>query len=1292
MNFNQVLAKDLFLLGSMQKDSRYCGQSEKIKQVYESSHRAYLRRLKNRPIPTFSNDLPVLEKHELIRNTIEANQVVIICGETGSGKTTQLPKICLELDRGVAGLIGHTQPRRIAAKAVANRLSTELDCELGKQVGYKVRFQDKTNSDTYIKVLTDGMLLAELQNDRYLRAYDTLIIDEAHERSLNIDFLLGYLKKLILTRSDLKLIITSATLNVEIFSRHFNDAPIINVSGRTYPINLIYRPLEAKDEDEIDISLGQAVLEAIQALWTPERSGDILVFFPGEREIWETRDLLIKQTWARNAEILPLYARLPSAEQQKIFKPGSVPRVILSTNVAETSLTVPGIKYVVDTGLARIKRYSTRTKVEQLKIEKISQAAAQQRAGRCGRISEGTCIRLFSEQDYLSRAKFTDAEILRSNLAHVILTLLSLPLGSIESFSFLEKPAQRLVNNGLQDLYELGAIDKYKALTNLGKRMAQLPVDPRFARIILASDSYNCVSEILVIISALSIEDPREYPFESKEAAKAAHAKFADPRSDFIGSLQLWNAFQHKINEKTSNRELLAWAKQHFLSYHRMREWKEVFTQLKEIVERWGLSVSRNNLLEITDMSISQHRYNAIHKALLTGLATKVGLKSPADDVYMGTRGSRFQIFPSSSLSKKKPKWVVAAELVSTSRVYARNLASIEPTWIEKETPHLVKYHHTNPRWSKKRGETVVDEKVIMCGLTIVTGRMVSCSKVNKELAREIFIREGLIAGQIDLSASFYLNNKIVVEKVEEVEHKARKRSIFLEEVLFTFYDQKLPTEVINLLTLRTWLSENSQVRNEMLSLHFEEIISQTKQHQVEAQFPSSIRLGINELTLLYRFEPGHPMDGVTLQLPLQLLNQVNAKQLEWLVPGMIREKLQYLIKALPKAIRKYCVPIPQFLTEFLASKLDFAAPIHLQLAKAIGRKIGDINQLEAIKSVWCDYTLPMYCYMNIQVLDEHGVELGMGRDIYQLRRELAEKVSRAFCSEEFTADLVDRENYWEQWTQGGLPIEVNFSRARERVVGYPALHEDNGKVGIRLFETALAAEQAHRKGLLKLIQTFLKRQLKGILEDLANLDQIVLLLGGLYSTSLLRQEILEAVIQKIFLTVNLPRSEVELKKQLKLDKIKLSSAILEIKQYLLQVVVEFHGLKAQLNSHPLQKTVLQQLNRLIYQGFILETPWEIWPRLPLYLKAIRIRLQQYFRNPTRDEEGEKRLEILETRLFKRMELARLEGAVLTQAWTAYRWQLEELRLAQFAQAIRPAQKVSFKQLDKQWLELSKIH
>ena len=868
------------------------------------------QRLRHLPQPTYPDDLPVVARREDIARAIREHQVVIICGETGSGKTTQLPKICLELQRGVKGLIGHTQPRRIAARTVATRIAQELKSPLGQAVGYKVRFSDKVSPNTYIKLMTDGILLAETQGDPLLKRYDTIIIDEAHERSLNIDFLLGYLKRLLPRRPDLKVIVTSATIDAERFARHFahgdTPAPVIEVSGRMYPVEVRYRPLKTKDKTQEkgalqeDEDIEAAILDAVDDLARDRTGGDILVFLPGEREIRETAEALRKHH-PSGAEILPLFARLSFEEQDRVFKPHSGQRIVLATNVAETSLTVPGIRYVIDPGLSRVNRYSYRNKVELLQVEKISRASANQRAGRCGRVAAGICIRLYDQDDFAGRDEFTDPEILRTSLASVILRMKSLKIGDVEDFPFLEPPPPRMIADGYQLLAELGAVDDDNQLTDTGWQLAKFPIDPRIARMIIAAKQENCLREVLIIASALSVQDPRDRPFERAEAADRAHQQFQDERSDFMGYLKLWQFFDEAIKHKKSNRKLADQLQENFLSQRRMREWRDIHGQLAALTGEMGL---RENEIPAT--------YDQIHRALLAGLLGNLGFKNDEGE-YLGARGIKFTIFPGSVLRKSQPKRVMAAELVETTRLYARCVAKIDPDWIERIAGSMVKRHYFDPRWEKDRACVMAYERVTLYGLTIVPKRSVHYGPINPPEAREIFIRRALAAGDYLTKAEFFVKNQILIKEVQELEHKARKHDVLVDEQsLFAFYDERVPMGIHNGAAFEHWRADAEKQNPRVLFLTREYLMRHSAMDITEAQFPETLQIADVNYKLRYRFEPGHALDGVTITVPLHLLNTLEETPADWMVPGLIRDKVAAYLKALPKNLRRHLFPIPE--------------------------------------------------------------------------------------------------------------------------------------------------------------------------------------------------------------------------------------------------------------------------------------------------------------------------------------------------------------------------------------------
>ena len=1253
-------------------------------QIQRSQDKVRARQA-HRPEPRFDGELPVNQKLDDIRAAIDAHQVVIVCGETGSGKTTQIPKICLTLGRGVRGLIGHTQPRRLAARSVATRIAHELGSELGEHVGFKVRFTDKLSERSVIKLMTDGILLAETQTDRWLEAYDTLIIDEAHERSLNIDFMLGYLKQLLPRRPDLKIIITSATIDAERFSRHFDGAPVIEVSGRLYPVEMRYRPLKARDEDDRDVEMEDAVVEAADELMRLGR-GDILVFLPGEREIRETAEKL-RKAGLRGVEILPLFARLSNEEQQRIFRPGGGRRIVLATNVAETSLTVPGIRYVIDTGLARVKRYSPRAKIEQLLVEKISQAAARQRAGRCGRVEAGVCIRLYSEDDFNERPPFTDPEILRANLAAVILRMAALRLGRVDAFPFIEPPSSRQIADGYQVLTELGALDDSGALTRTGEELARIPTDPRLGRMLLAARDHGCVREMLVIASALSIQDPRERPFEARDAAERAQQRFIDDKSDFLSFLHLWDFFEDALKHKKSNRQLVNLCHDHFLSYLRMREWRELHGQLAEIAGEIGMRAAPRAEQDTPQSEKARQKLDAVayenlHKALLTGLIGNVGMKSTEGDDYLGARGTHFLIFPGSGLKKARPKWLVAAELVETSRLYARSVARIEPEWVEKLAAHLVKYHYFDPHWEKARGEVVASERVTLYNLTLVPRRPVSYGRIAPQEARELFIRGALVAMEYSSQAPWFQHNQQLIREVEQLEHKSRRQDVLVdEEVLFGFYDERVGADVVDAASFEVWRKTAESAEPRLLFLTRDDLMRHAAQHVTENQFPEWLETPDGRLRLKYRFEPNHPFDGETVDVPLALLNRLEEARFGWLVPGMVREKVQALIKALPKQLRRHCVPVPDFVTRFLDSAPDPARALAPQLLAFIARATGQKPEPDA----WAQLELPPHLRFNFRVIDDGKQEIGGGRDLPALQRQFGQAAQLTFrdTSAEFERDDVTG------WDFGDLPASIQFARGRQQLTGYPALTLEQDRIALRLFDTELAGERAHRAGVIRLLQRQLKEQMKQLGKGLPGMTQIGLQLRAVANADMLLADAIAAICDRAFIGDDaLPRSEKQFNDQKSRARTRLPAVIQAVSQYLAQIGQEYQALGPRLARHRLGQELKQQLDSLIYPGFLAATPWSQLQHLPRYLKAMGLRMDKQPANPQRD--GQRGAEIRQVwdQWRARVDAFEAQQDEVPQAVLDFRWQIEELRVSLFAQELKTPYPVSLKRLQKAWAEI----
>lgn len=1279
------------------------------------------RRLANLPKPVYPEDLPVVARRHEIARAIRENQVVIVCGETGSGKTTQLPKICLELGRGVAGMIGHTQPRRIAARTVAARIASELNSPLGHAVGYKVRFSDKVSSETYIKLMTDGILLAETQGDHFLLAYDTIIIDEAHERSLNIDFLLGYLKQLLPARPDLKLIVTSATINAQRFSAHFDDAPVIEVSGRVYPVEVRYRPIqsrgfidpehqaknrskdEAPNEDKEEDDIEQSILDAMDEI-AGSGTGDVLIFLPGEREIRETAEALRKHGVSRpgsrsvaisGMEILPLFARLSYAEQERVFKPGgsNLRRIVLATNVAETSLTVPGIRYVIDTGFARLNRYSYRNKVEQLQVEKISRASANQRAGRCGRVMSGICIRLYSEEDFLARPEFTDPEILRSSLAAVILRMKSLKIGEVQNFPFLDPPLPRMIADGYQLLAELGAVDDSNSLTSIGWRLAKFPIDPKIARMILAGKEENCLSEVLIIASGLSMQDPRDRPFERQEAADRAHQRFQDERSDFIGYLKLWDFFDELLKHKKSNRKLMEQCQENFISHRRMREWREIHGQLHTLVAEFGL---RPNEIPAS--------YDEIHRALLAGLLGNIGFKADENGEYLGARGIKFSVFPGSVLKKAKPKWIMAAELTETKKLYARSVARIDPLWVEKIAGGLCKKHYFDPHWEKTPAQVSAFERITLYGLTIMPKRRIHYGAINPKEAREIFIRSALVAGEYVTQAPFYQHNRKLIADVAALEHKTRRPDVLVDEAeIVAFYDDLIPEGICNGATFEKWRRQAEQENPRLLCLTREYLMRHEAGNVTEARFPDSTVVDSVRLPFAYRFEPGHLLDGVTITVPLPLLNKLQVTRFDSLVPGLIREKITWYLKALPKQIRRHLVPIPDFVTQFLErheSTVTASAPVPLPqpLTEALADFISSKTGITVPRDRWHDEKPPLHLLMNYNVVDDAGHELAMSRDLAQLKAQLGQAAQLTFARlDSGERSPIERDDV-KCWDFGDLPEEITFIRSGKKLTGYPALVTREEKVAIHLFDTRHAAQANMRGGVRQLLRFELKEQMKRLEKDLSGQNryqsQAVLQLQTLISPQLLREDMLDAIADRAFIGDDaVPRSEKEFIAQRQRARARLPAVTEAVIRTVQSIAGECQALSSSLSTagsatSKLKDKLSIQLHSLVYPGFLNATPWEQLPHLPRYLKGMVLRLDKYVANPERDARHGAVITGLWNQYEQRME-KHLKAGIGDPALAAFRWQIEELRISLFAQELKTPYPVSAKRLQKLWEEIS---
>ena len=1235
----------------------------------------------------YPEELPVSAKRADIARAIADNQVVIVCGETGSGKTTQLPKICLELGRGIYGQIGHTQPRRIAARAVASRIAQELRSPPGDTVGFQVRFTDRSSPQNLIKLMTDGILLAETQSDRFLNAYDTLIIDEAHERSLNIDFLLGYVRQLLPKRPDLKLIVTSATIDAEKFSSHFDNAPVIEVSGRLYPVDVLYRPFDEDDEDAHDIDLPEAVADAVDDLTRQSRTGDVLVFLPGEREIRETAEALRKQH-SKGAEILPLYSRLSAQEQERVFSPGGARRIVLATNVAETSLTVPGIRYVIDSGLARVNRYSYRNKVEMLQVEKISRASANQRAGRCGRVMDGVCVRLYGEEDFNARGEFTDPEILRSSLASVILRMQALKLGEVEDFPFVDPPAPKAIADGYQLLTELGAVDDSRELTEVGRQLAKLPIDPRIARMIVAARDLGCLKEILIIASGLSLQDPRERPMDKIEAVNRAHDDFADERSDFLAYVAMWKWFEEALRHKESNRKLVQACHDRFLSYLRLREWRELHGQLAAMVAEMDWRPNE-----------TEARHEEIHRALLTGLLGNIGYKSDEAGVYLGARGIRFSIHPGSGLKKRQPKWVMAAELTETTRLFARCLAAIEPEWIEKLGAHLSKRSYRDAHWSKDAGNVLALEQVTVYGLIVVPRRKVVYGTVDPRAARELFIRGALVAGEVNARAPFLEHNRRLIEDVQDLEHKSRKHDVLVDdESIYAFFDERVPEAIWSWAAFDKWRRDAERTDSGLLRLTREYLMRHAAADVTEDLYPEHMEIAGQQLRLDYRFEPGHALDGVTMTVPLPMLNQVDERRCEWLVPALLRDKVTHLVKGLPKGLRKHFFPVPQVVTSALEIMQPGTRPLGVALSAALLKKVG----VEVPQDIWESIELPPHLRMNFRVVDDAGSEVAMSRNLVELRAELGVKARRSFT--ESAAVEFERKGLT-GWDFGELPEIMEIDRGGQKIVGFPALVDDGDTVSLTLLDTEAEADAATRRGLRRLLRLALPEQMKFLARNLPGLTEMALRYTLLLEeqgvrgdkasiAERLREELVTAACDRAFFVDDEPvRDRKAFEARVAKAKIRVVEVANELCRLTAEILAEYHTLRTALND-PRYKAwpraisdIRAQLKALLPAGFIASVPFERLKHYPRYLKAIPVRLTKLVANPERDARWQEQLARFAQMLATREEQDRLRG-VRDPQLVELRWMLQELRVSLWAQQLKTPYPVSFKRLEKVWGDL----
>ncbi|MEV6779369.1 ATP-dependent RNA helicase HrpA [Streptomyces syringium] len=1241
------------------------------------------------PEITYPEQLPVSQKKDEILEAIRDHQVVIVAGETGSGKTTQIPKICLELGRGVKGLIGHTQPRRIAARTVAERVAEELRTPLGEAVGWKVRFTDQVGGETLVKLMTDGILLAEIQTDRELRQYDTIIIDEAHERSLNIDFILGYLAQLLPRRPDLKVVITSATIDPERFSRHFGDAPIVEVSGRTYPVEVRYRPLLEEDSSDPDRDQITAICDAVDELQR-EGDGDILVFLSGEREIRDTADALEKKK-LRFTEVLPLYARLSHAEQHRVFQRHTGRRIVLATNVAETSLTVPGIRYVIDPGAARISRYSHRTKVQRLPIEPVSQASANQRKGRCGRTSDGICIRLYSEDDFLSRPEFTDAEILRTNLASVILQMTAAGLGDIEKFPFIDPPDRRNIKDGVDLLQELGAIDPKekdhkKRLTPLGRKLSQLPLDPRLARMVLEADRNGCAREVMVIAAALSIQDPRERPSEKQQQADQQHARFKDETSDFLAFLNLWR-YVREQQKTLSSSAFRRMCKSEFLNYLRIREWQDIYSQLRTVAKTMGIQFAEGD-------AASDH----IHQSLLVGLLSHIGLKDSEKNEYLGARSAKFAAFPGSALFKKPPRWIMSAELVETSRLWARVNAKIEPEWVEPLAQHLVKRTYSEPHWEQKQAAVMAYERVTLYGVPIVAQRKVNYGRIDPETSRDLFIRNALVEGDWRTHHQFFHDNRKLLGEVEELEHRARRRDIMVDdETLFDFYDQRLPEHVVSGAHFDSWWKHKRREEPELLNFEHSMLINENAEAVTKDDYPDSWRQGRLKFKVTYQFEPGADADGVTVHVPLQVLNQVSAEGFDWQIPGLREDLVTELIRSLPKPIRRNYVPAPNYAKAFLDRAVPLQEPLATTLTRELQRMVGVRMEPEDF-----DFgKVPDHLKITFRIIDERKRKIAEDKDLEALRIRLKPKTQAAITKAFEQAAVTtsgdaggsrgpEQRSGLTQWTIGTLPRTFETRRAGQPVKAYPALVDEGTSVAVRLFDTEPEQREAMWAGTRRLILLNLPSNPAKFAQDKLNNQQKLALSRNPHgSIQALFDDCVSGAADKLIAAHGGPAwDEESFRKLFDAVRADIVDATLDAIRKVREVLAAWQACERRLKDTkslvliPSVTDVKEQLADLVRPGFVTAHGVRRLPDLLRYLVAVDRRLTQLPTNAERDRTRMAKVHEMRDEYLWLLEQFP-KGRPVPQEARDIRWMIEELRVSYFAHALGTAHPVSDKRIVK---------
>ncbi len=1246
---------------------------DKLDQAIQASLQLKAMRTALDSVPDYPDELPVSQKRDEIAAAIARAQVVILAGETGSGKTTQIPKICHELGRGVLGRIGHTQPRRIAARSVAQRIADEMRSELGNVVGYQVRFHDQVRPQTRIKLMTDGILLAEIQSDRDLLQYDTLIIDEAHERSLNIDFILGYLQQLLLRRPELKLIITSATIATEKFSRHFHDAPVIEVSGRSYPVEVRYRPLHSEDPDEQDLQMQEAVLAAVDELARIDQ-GDVLIFLSGEREIRDMAEALRKHH-PRATEILPLFSRLSVAEQGRVFQAHSRRRIVLATNVAETSLTVPGIRYVIDPGLARISRYSYRSKVQRLPIEKVSQASANQRKGRCGRVSAGVCIRLYDEEDFHLRPQFTEPEIQRTSLASVILNMKTLGLGDVEAFPFMDPPDRRFINDGYRLLFELGAVDGERQLTRLGREMARLSIDPRLARMILQARKEGCLKEILIIVCALEIQDPRERPLDAQQKADEAHKKFSDETSDFRALLNLW-AFYNEHKRQLSHNKLRKLCHQHYLAARRMQEWRELHLQISHQVKEMGMQLNSEDAAD-----------ESVLRALLAGLVSNIGFNSEGRE-YQGSHGKKFMIFPGSGLSKQKPKWLMAAEIIETSRLYARTVATIKPQWLEQVAPHLIKYSYSEPGWQARPGQVTAREKLTLYGLTLISNRKVNYGAIDPVLSRELFIRSALVQGDFRTREKFFRHNMELMQQVQVLEDKTRRRDIMQDEqALFAFYDRRIPGNIYSQPAFEKWWRQQKKKQPELLDISLDELLQEHASTVSADAWPDCLSIRGLQVPLHYHFAPGETDDGVTAKVPLMILNQLQAQDFDWLVPGMLEEKLVHLIKTLPKSLRRNFVPAP----EYARACLHALQPGKQRLLEQFSSHLQRMTGVKLESSLWQSDRLPLHLRMNFQVVDADGSLIDQSRDLAALQEKLRGRARASFTKHAQTQTLEKKDSNITAWDFGDLAECVQVERMGIKLLSYPALVESNGKLSLKSMDQAGEAERETRNALVYLFQAVHSKDTEYVRKHIPGIKQACLYYAPIGQCDALKEDIIYlSVYRALGLDDSIIRSKEAFDHRAEQARKNLVTVVNEVSALVLEMLTQFHQVNKRLGN-AIQPSWLKvvadiraQLQQLFYSGFLRHTDYENLSHYPRYVKAVQLRLDKLGSHADRDARLLNELNVFWRPYLDYVQAQGTQGQQNPEL-EKFRWMLEEFRVSLFAQELKTAYPVSAKRLAQQW-------